>query len=467
MKNSTSLDFTVASFASPLQLAEFLRHKKNFVWLDSLLPNNSFATPQEQGLSLLAAEPDLILEGGPNDWHLLEKELTKRLKAEGCRQAIAKRSQFSLLTSQFSVNKPSLRDSNREQQTINPERETSLAQQGQLTTDNWEPTTAVASQRPGAAIGFFRYDGSFRFGFYEKVHRFFSEPTETSVQQTVIPHDEQKMFTNPFFKPEITAAEFCQQVRAAQEEIAAGNIYQVCLAHRFRAKSTIEDPWPFYLALRKHSPAPFAAYLNLGEETILSSSPECFLKIEGRHIVTRPIKGTRPRGKSKEDDERLAQELQHSSKEKAELVMITDLLRNDLGRVCDYGTIATPQLLTLERYPQVFHLVSTIEGELRKEVSHVEALAACFPGGSISGAPKKKAMEIIERLESAPRGLFTGAIGYFGFDGKSQFNIAIRTVTIRDGMAEFHVGAGITCNSLPEEEWQETLHKAAGILAAA
>jgi anthranilate/para-aminobenzoate synthase component I len=194
--------------------------------------------------------------------------------------------------------------------------------------------------------------------------------------------------------------------------------------------------------------------------------------MSGRHILTRPIKGTRPRMESPAEDERQALELTTSPKEIAELVMITDLERNDLGHVCEFGSVTASQLLHLERYAQVFHLVSTVEGTLREEISQVEALATCFPGGSISGAPKKRALEIIRELESAPRGLFTGAIGYFGYNGESQFNIAIRTVAIhRDesgrGLAEFHVGAGITADSHPEREWEETLHKAAGILQAA
>ena len=185
----------------------------------------------------------------------------------------------------------------------------------------------------------------------------------------------------------MTREDFCDIVKQAQHEIALGNIYQICLAHRLQA-SCQEDPWPLYLSLRQHSPAPFAAYLQLsptsrirdGEEIILSSSPECFLKIDDKHILTRPIKGTRPRGKTAAEDAEQAALLQASSKENAELVMITDLERNDLGRVCNYGSVITSQLLHLERYPQVFHLVSTIEGQLRQEISHVEAVAACFPG---------------------------------------------------------------------------------------
>jgi aminodeoxychorismate synthase component I len=255
-------------------------------------------------------------------------------------------------------------------------------------------------------------------------------------------------------------------VHRTQEYVAAGDIYQVCLAHRFQADFDA-DPWPLYLALRESSPAPHAAYLRLGDETVLSSSPECFLKMSGKRISTRPIKGTRPRRRDPEEDEHQAFELKTSPKEIAELVMITDLERNDLGRVCEFGSVSATELLHLERYAQVFHLVSTVEGELRKDVSQVAAVAACFPGGSISGAPKKRALEIIRELEPSPRGLFTGAIGYFGYNGESQFNIAIRTMVIRRGRAEFHVGAGITADSVPEKEWEETLHKAAGILQAA
>jgi aminodeoxychorismate synthase component I len=254
--------------------------------------------------------------------------------------------------------------------------------------------------------------------------------------------------------------------RRAQEYVAAGDIYQVCLAHRFSAPFG-GDPWPLYLSLREASPAPHSAFLHLGDETVLSSSPECFLKMSGRRISTRPIKGTRPRKRDPEEDEREAFELKTSPKEIAELVMITDLERNDLGSICEYGSVSATQLLHLERYAQVFHLVSTVEGELRQNISQVGAMAACFPGGSISGAPKKRALEIIRELEPVPRGLFTGAIGYFGYNGESQFNIAIRTVVIREGEASFHVGAGITADSDPEKEWEETLHKAAGILQAA
>ena len=370
-----------------------LRKRAGFVWLDS-----SLGTPG--GISLMATEPDLILEGEASEWDRIESELEARKRPESC------------------------------------------------------------SEMPnGAAIGYFRFDGSFRFGFYDQLEvgnsKEFS-PEEAS-PDTPLPSLD--------FTSDMGRDDYVRIVGRAKEYIAAGDIYQVCLAHRFSAKFA-GDPWPLYLALRRASPAPHAAYLSLRDETILSSSPECFLKMSGRKISTRPIKGTRPRRNENTADEKEALELRSSPKEIAELIMITDLERNDLGSVCEYGTVTAPRLVELERYAQVFHLVSTVEGILREEVSHVAAVAACFPGGSISGAPKKRALEIIQELEPTPRGLFTGAIGYFGYNGESQFNIAIRTLVIREGIAEFHVGAGITTDSDPEREWEETLHKAAGILKA-
>jgi anthranilate/para-aminobenzoate synthase component I len=189
--------------------------------------------------------------------------------------------------------------------------------------------------------------------------------------------------------------------------------------------------------------------------------------MSGRAIRTRPIKGTRPRRADAHADTLSAYDLRNSPKETAELVMITDLERNDLGMVCEYGSVVVKELLKLERFEQVFHLVSTVEGRLREDVDQVAALRACFPGGSITGAPKKRAREIIAALEPVPRGLYTGALGWFGFNGESQFNIAIRTVVLEEGRAHFHVGAGIVADSVPEREWQETLDKAAGILLAA
>ncbi len=270
------------------------------------------------------------------------------------------------------------------------------------------------------------------------------------------------------FSPLMDKETFCGMVRRAQEYIAAGDIYQVNLSYPWSAPWPKNlEPWDFYERLREQSPAPYGAYLDLAGVQVFSASPECFLKMSGRHILTHPIKGTRPRGATPAQDADLARELVESPKERAELVMITDLERNDLGQVCEYGSVEVTALLRLERYAQVQHLVSAVEGRLRENVDYVDAFAACFPGGSISGAPKKRALEIIRELEPHQRGIYTGAIGGFGFNGESMFNIAIRTAWREDDIIQFHTGAGIVADSDPEREWEETRHKAAGILQAA
>ncbi len=190
------------------------------------------------------------------------------------------------------------------------------------------------------------------------------------------------------------------------------------------------------------------------------------MRLSGSHIQTRPIKGTRPRDADPTRDAQLAYELQTSAKELAELVMITDLLRNDLGKVCEFGSVQVPELAKLEKFAQVQHLVSTVEGRLRQDVTHFAALASCFPGGSITGAPKFRAMEIIDELEPIARGPYCGCHGYLGFNRESQLSITIRTAICKDGLAHFNVGAGIVADSNPEAEYEETLAKAAGFLAA-
>ncbi|MDD5139511.1 MAG: anthranilate synthase component I family protein [Verrucomicrobiales bacterium] len=274
----------------------------------------------------------------------------------------------------------------------------------------------------------------------------------------------------------LTRAGFLAAVERAQCYIRAGDIYQVNLSQRLTARwgETPSRPnqfsksagWKMFEKLSAVSPAPFSAFLDCGEFEIASSSPEQFLRMSGSHIVTRPIKGTRPRDADPTRDAQLAYELQTSAKELAELVMITDLLRNDLGKVCEYGSVQVPDLAKLEKFAQVQHLVSTVEGRLRKDVTHFAAFASCFPGGSITGAPKFRAIEIIDELEPISRGPYCGAIGYLGFNRESQLNIAIRTAICRDGLAHFNVGAGIVADSNPEAEYEETLAKARGFFAA-
>ncbi len=384
----------------PLEFAHALQAADGVVFLDS--------GSSEKGLSLLASDPDLILEG--RDWSRLEAELKRRHRP-------------------------------------GPDR----------------------GYPDGAAVGHVSFEGFYRFAFYEKLHLFSHETGQwiTPPPPLELTPREKRREEALLFVPQIRREDFLEMVERARSYIAAGDIYQVCLSHPFVAENPTVSAWDFYERLRHFSPAPYSAYLNFPGLRIASSSPECFLRLSGRRISTRPIKGTRPRKTDSRQDRLSASDLITSPKEIAELIMITDLERNDLGRVCEYGSVQVKDLLHLETYEQVFHLVSTVEGILRREVSHVRALQECFPGGSISGAPKSRALEIIRELEPHPRGLYTGAIGYLGYNGESQFSIAIRTAVFENNRASFHVGAGIVADSVPEKEWQETLDKAAGLLLAA
>jgi len=269
----------------------------------------------------------------------------------------------------------------------------------------------------------------------------------------------------PHLNSNVTRSDFLTAVACAQRYIRAGDIYQVNLSQRLAVPCPFSG-WELFERLLAVSPAPFAAYFDCGDFQIASSSPEQFLRMSGSHITTRPIKGTRPRSADPTRDAQLAYELQTSPKELAELVMITDLLRNDLGKVCEYGSVQVPELAKLERFAQVQHLVSTVEGRLRTEVTHFAVLASCFPGGSITGAPKFRAMEIIDELEPLARGSYTGSHGYLGFNRESQLSISIRTAIHKGDTAYFHVGAGIVADSVPEAEYDETLAKAGGFFAA-
>jgi para-aminobenzoate synthetase component 1 len=268
-----------------------------------------------------------------------------------------------------------------------------------------------------------------------------------------------------------TKAEYVSGVERIKEHIAAGDIYQANLTQQVNV--TLPDSiraGDVFLRLRRDHPSPFAAYLNRGDDVVVSISPERFLRVTGaaerRRVEAWPIKGTRPRGKSPDEDSRLREELSESRKDRAENVMIVDLLRNDLGRVSYYGSIRVTELCTIEEHPTLFHLVSRVEGQLRDEVTAGELLRASFPCGSITGAPKIRAMEIIDEVETVPRGLSMGAIGYFGFDGSIDLNVAIRTMTIRDGIARFNVGGGIVADSDPVLEYEESLVKARALLTA-
>lgn len=252
-------------------------------------------------------------------------------------------------------------------------------------------------------------------------------------------------------------------VKRIKDYITAGDVYQVNLSQRIETHVDI-PPHELYKNLRSINPAPFSCYLAFDDVAIISSSPERFLHVNARHVQTRPIKGTRPRGKDAKTDEIMKQALLSSPKDDAELTMIIDLERNDLGRVCDYGSVRVMERKVLETYPTVHHLVSTIEGDLYERYDFIDLLKATFPGGSITGAPKIRAMQIIDELEPTQRSVYTGAIGYIGFKGDADLNIAIRTFIMKGRKVYFQVGSGIVADSNEEEEYEETLHKARALI---
>jgi para-aminobenzoate synthetase component 1 len=260
-----------------------------------------------------------------------------------------------------------------------------------------------------------------------------------------------------------TKEHYLNAIRHIKDYISAGDVYQVNLSHRIETHLDM-PPYELYRILRSVNPAPFSCYLNFDDVAIISSSPERFLNIHAKHVQTRPIKGTRPRGKDAKTDEVMKQELLSSPKDDAELTMIIDLERNDLGRVCDYGSVKVTERKVLETYPTVYHLVSTIEGDIHERYDLIDLLKATFPGGSITGAPKIRAMQIIDELEPTRRSVYTGAIGYICFNGDADLNIAIRTFITKDKTVYFQVGSGIVADSDEEEEYEETMHKAKALI---
>jgi para-aminobenzoate synthetase component 1 len=265
---------------------------------------------------------------------------------------------------------------------------------------------------------------------------------------------------------------YLRKVERALEYIRDGDIFQVNLARMFEAELAA-DPIDVYQSLCDVNPAIYAAFIQVSEtpngdypSAVISSSPELFLSLRGRRVTTRPIKGTRPRGRTENEDEAAAAELAGSQKDRAELNMIIDLERNDLGRVCEFGSVRVLEEGCIEMHPTVFHRTASITGTLRSDMDAIDLLRAAFPGGSVTGAPKVRAMQIIAEMEPQPRGAYCGAIGYIGLDGGMQLNLAIRTMTVAGGRARFHVGSGIVSDSDPEDEFRELAAKAAGMLRA-
>jgi anthranilate synthase component 1 len=263
----------------------------------------------------------------------------------------------------------------------------------------------------------------------------------------------------------VTPEEYMASVEKAKEYILAGDIFQVVLSQRF--SSDIKgDPFDIYRVLRTINPSPYMGYLKFGDFYLISSSPELLVKVNGRSVETRPLAGTRPRGATEEEDKELERELLSDDKEKAEHIMLVDLGRNDLGRVCTPGTVEVRELMAIERYSHVMHIVSDVRGELAEDKTAFDVLRAAFPAGTVSGAPKIRAMEIIDELEKSRRGPYAGVFGYFSFSGNLDTGITIRTVVVSGNRAYVQAGAGIVADSVPEREFQETVNKAQALLSA-
>ncbi|HKW64309.1 MAG TPA: anthranilate synthase component I [Candidatus Acidoferrum sp.] len=259
--------------------------------------------------------------------------------------------------------------------------------------------------------------------------------------------------------------EYLDVVRKAKQYIRAGDIFQVVLSQRFSAKAQA-NPFEIYRQLRALNPSPYLFYLQLNDVAVVGSSPEMLVKVQGRDVFYRPIAGTRRRGKDEAEDQRLEREMLASEKERAEHIMLVDLGRNDLGRVCEYGTVKVEKLLAVERYSHVMHIVSSLRGRLREDVDCFDALMACFPAGTVSGAPKVRAMEIIEEFERTRRGIYAGGILYLDFAGNLDSCIALRTMVVKNGVAYVQAGGGIVADSTPEGEYQESINKSKALLAA-
>ncbi|MCM3707579.1 anthranilate synthase component I [Cytobacillus firmus] len=280
---------------------------------------------------------------------------------------------------------------------------------------------------------------------------------KTEIQKGTAGNDSEEA-TLSSFKASISKEEFVEKVNKAKSYIEEGDIFQVVLSQRLKAELT-GDPFAFYRKLRVQNPSPYMYYLDFDEYQVAGASPESLIKAAGDKVITNPIAGTRPRGKTEEEDLQLERDLVEDEKELAEHRMLLDLGRNDLGRVCEFGSVTIEKNMIIERYKHVMHLVSEVGGRLKNSHTSIDALIACLPAGTVSGAPKIRAMEIINELETVKRGIYSGAVGYFSGNGNMDFALAIRTMVIKDGFAYIQAGAGIVHDSIPEKEYEETLHK--------
>ena len=332
----------------------------------------------------------------------------------------------------------------------------------------------------GGAVGYLGYDGRIFFGLYDQIIAFDHERgtmtvtarTERHLREVISVLQEGPIHVpvlSPLnrdlqFNSNFSRSAYVRAVKKALDHIRRGDIYQINLSRRVELNlphwQRHASAAMIYGVLRDCSPSPFAAYFDDGRQVILSSSPERFVKLTGRRVQVKPMKGTRPRGTTKMQDARLKKDLLQSPKEIAELLMVTDLERNDLGRVCAYGSIKVAQMRAIETYQTVFQATATIEGTLRKDCDEFDVLEAAFPSGSVTGCPKIEAMNIIRQLEGASRGLYTGALGYISFTGHMDFAVLIRTLFLQKDKISFHVGGGIVADSDPQAEYEETCVKA-------
>jgi len=280
-----------------------------------------------------------------------------------------------------------------------------------------------------------------------------------------IPVDQEHMTAPSPIRSRIAREKFESMVLKAKEYIRQGEIIQVVLSQGFESQIAVQ-PFEVYRALRRINPSPYLFYLRFDGTALLGSSPEVMVRLEGRRVTLRPIAGTRPRGKTEEEDKRLEAELLADPKERAEHVMLVDLARNDVGRVAEYNSVKLTDLMVVERYSHVMHIVSNVEGTLKEGLDAFDVLRASFPAGTVSGAPKVRAMEIIHELEPCRRGPYSGAVGYFSFDGNMDLAITIRTMVMKDGKAFVQAGAGIVADSVPGKEFEETVHKATALFEA-
>ncbi|MFM2434974.1 MAG: para-aminobenzoate synthase, subunit [Pseudomonadota bacterium] len=453
------LKYTLNYQADSTQLFERLRHKPWAIWLDSGQPYGQYGR-----YDILVADPSItisssaIVEAQLPSWHT---EMTQDGKV-----SLSNEDPFSILNRLLSP-----------YHAVQTEHPFSGGALGYFGYDLGRKAAVVASHHsdqtalPDMMVGI--YDWAVVVDHKEKtaclVSHGFHPETHSQWTSLCALLDAPVVEVSSCF--ELTSSicsnmdfeQYAQAFHQVKHYITEGDCYQVNLAQRFSAQAR-GDSWPAYQKLRQISPAPFMAYMNFGAMQVLSGSPERFLQVVANHVETRPIKGTRPRSKDAVQDRQYAEALQASIKDKAENLMIVDLLRNDIGKNCKIGSVKADKLFQLQSFANVHHLVSFVSGILQTGKTAIDLLRGCFPGGSITGAPKLRAMQIIDELEPNRRGVYCGVIGYIGFDGNMDTNIAIRTAVYVNGEISFYAGGGIVADSVLEKEYAETLDKASSLM---